>query len=164
MSSMRRRQFLRGLGGITVGLPFLETFAPRRAAAQDATTPRRLVIFFNSNGVNMDKWFPTTPYGALTSASLMGTGLEPLASYAPRILLPRGIHQVPRGFMRDPGGGDDHARGVGCKFTAAPLADTTERYATGVSVDQVIAKAINPGGQAAFNLMVGYRSKDVLGC
>ncbi|HEX2657355.1 MAG TPA: DUF1552 domain-containing protein, partial [Polyangia bacterium] len=156
--------FLRGLGGVTVGLPFLETFAPRKAAAQDATTPKRLVIFFNSNGVNMEKWFPTTPYGALSSASLTGTGLEPLSSYASRILLPRGIHQVPRGFMRDPGGGDDHARGVGCKFTAAPLADTTERYATGVSVDQVIAKAINPGGQAAFNLMVGYRSKDVLGC
>ena len=96
MSSMRRRQFLRGLGGVAVGLPFLETFAPRKAAAQDATTPKRLVIFFNSNGVNMEKWFPTTPYGALTSASLMGTGLEPLASYAPRILLPRGIHQVPR--------------------------------------------------------------------
>ena len=54
-------------------------------------------------------------------------------------------------------------RGVGCKFTAAPLADTTERYATGISVDQVIAKAINPGGKNAFNLMVGYRAKDVLG-
>ena len=71
---------------------------------------------------------------------------------------------MPRGFGRDPGGGDDHARGVGCKLTAAPLADTTESYATGVSIDQVIAKAVNPGGKGALNLMVGYRAKDVLGC
>jgi hypothetical protein len=161
---LRRRNFLRGLGGISIGLPFLETFAPRKAAAQAATTPKRLAVFFNCNGVDMSRWFPTTAYGALTPASFMGTGLEPIASYAPKILLPRGLHQVPRGFGRDPGGGDDHARGVGCKLTAAPLANTTEKYATGVSIDQVIAKAVNPMGKGALNLMVGYRNKDVLGC
>ena len=37
-----RRRFLRGVGGVTVGLPFLETFAPRKAAAQMAATPKRL--------------------------------------------------------------------------------------------------------------------------
>jgi hypothetical protein len=161
---IRRRNFLRGLGGITLGLPFLETFAPRKAAAADAAAPKRLAVFFNHNGVNMEKWFPTSAYGALTSASFTGTGMEPIASYAPKILLPRGLHQVPRGFGRDPSGGDDHSRGVGCKLTAAPLADTTERYAQGVSIDQVIAKAVNPGAKGALNLMVGYRSKDVLGC
>ena len=161
---MKRRNFLRGIGGVTIGLPFLETFAPRKAAAQSAATPKRLAVFFNSNGVNMDKWFPTTAYGALTPASFMGTGMEPIASYAPKIVMPRGLHQTPRGYNRDPGGGDDHSRGVGCKLTAAPLADTTERYAMGVSVDQVIAQAVNPGAKSALNLMVGYRSKDVLGC
>jgi len=162
--NIKRRSFLRGLGGVTLGLPFLETFAPRSAAAQTTATPKRLAVFFNHNGVNMPNWFPTTAYGALTAASFTGTGLEPIASYASKILLPRGLHQVPRGFARDPSGGDDHARGVGCKLTAAPLADTTERYATGVSIDQVIAKAVNPGGKSALNLMVGYRAKDVLGC
>lgn len=162
-STMKRRSFLRGIGGVTIGLPFLETFAPRKAAAQTTATPKRLAVFFNCNGVNMQKWFPTTAYGALTPASFMGTGLEPIASYAPRILLPRGLHQVPRGFGRDPSGGDDHARGVGCKLTAAPLASTTEKYAQGVSIDQVIAKAVNPGGKGALNLMVGYRARDVLG-
>jgi hypothetical protein len=159
----KRRMFLRGVGGVTVGLPFLETFAPRTAAAQAAMTPKRLGIFFNCNGVNMQKWFPTSAYGALTPASFTGTDLEPLASYAPKILLPRGIHQVPRGFGRDPSGGDDHQRGVGCKLTAAPLADTTEKYAQGVSIDQVIAKAVNPGAKGALNLMVGYRAQNVNG-
>ena len=119
-TSMKRRQFLRGIGGVTVGLPFLETFAPRRARAQTAATPKRLVVFFNHNGVNMDKWFPATAYGALTPASFTGTGMEPIAAYAPKVLLPRGLHQVPRGWGRDPGGGDDHSRGVGCKLTASP--------------------------------------------
>jgi hypothetical protein len=163
-TKIRRRNFLRGIGGITVGLPFLETFAPRRASAQMAAAPKRLAIYFNHNGVDMTRWFPTTAYGPLTAASFTGTGLAPLASYAPQILLPRGLHQVPRGFGRDPGGGDDHARGVGCKLTAAPLADTTEKYATGVSIDQVIAKAVNPGGRGALNLMVGNRVKNVNGC
>ncbi|MES1172308.1 MAG: hypothetical protein ABUL77_03640, partial [Bacteroidota bacterium] len=79
---MKRRHFLRGIGGVAVGLPFLETFAPRRAHAQAAATPKRLAIFFNCNGVNMDTWFPGTTYGALTPASFMGTGMEPIASYA----------------------------------------------------------------------------------
>ena len=30
---VKRRSFLRGIGGITLGLPFLETFAPRKAGA-----------------------------------------------------------------------------------------------------------------------------------
>jgi hypothetical protein len=155
---------LRGAGGVAIGLPFLETFAPRQARAQAAGPPKRLAIFFCCNGVNMEKFFPTTPYGALTAASFPATvGSSPIASYAPKLLFTRGIHQVPRGFGRDPGGGDDHARGVGCKLTAAPLATTTEKYATGISIDQVVAKSINPGGKAPLNLMVGYRAKDVLG-
>src|SRR4029078_2423517 len=56
------------------------------------------------------------------------------------------------------------AKCIASKLTAAPLADTTEKYATGVSIDQVIAKAVNAGGKGALNLMGGYRNKDVLGC
>ena len=35
-----RRMFLRGLAGVAVSLPFLESFAPRKAVAQVA--PKRL--------------------------------------------------------------------------------------------------------------------------
>ena len=52
---MRRRNFLRGIGGVSIGLPFLETFAPRKAAAQTAATPKRLAVFFNCNGVDMTR-------------------------------------------------------------------------------------------------------------
>jgi hypothetical protein len=158
---INRRKFLRGAAGIAVALPFLESFAPKKARA--AASPKRLGVFFNHNGVLMDKWFPTTGYGALTAASFAGTGLEPLSDYAAKLLIPRGIHLVPRGYGRDPAGGDDHAKSVGHRLTAAPNADTTERYATGISLDHAIAPSVNPGGKGPLNLMVGYRNPDVLG-
>jgi hypothetical protein len=158
---MKRRQFLRGLAGLGVALPFLESFAPRKVRAADA--PKRLAVFFCCNGVNMEKFWPTTPYGPLTAASLMGTGLEPLASYASKISVPRGIHLVPRGWGRDASGGDDHAKAVGHRLTAAACQMTQERYASGPSLDHLVAASINPGGKGPLNLMVGYRANDVLG-
>jgi hypothetical protein len=158
---MRRRQFLRGLGGVMVSLPLLEALAPRRAKA--APPPKRLAVFFCCNGVNMEQFWPTTPYGPLTAASLTGTGMEPLASYASKLIVPRGLHLVPRGWGRDPSGGDDHAKGIGHRLTAAANQMTTERYASGPSLDQVVAASINPGGKGPLNLMVGYRNNDVLG-
>lgn len=159
--AIQRRMFLRGLAGVSVALPFLESFAPRKLQAQAA--PKRLAVFFCCNGVNMDEFWPKGGYGALTADSLMGTGLEPLAPYASKILIPRGIHLVPRGFNRDPAGGDDHAKAVGHRLTAAPNQDSQERYASGPSLDHVIAPSINPGGKGPLNLMVGFRSNDVLG-
>ena len=114
------------VGGVTLGLPFLETLRPAQGGgAQTAATPKRLAIFFNHNGVNMDEVVPdhgVRRADARRRSRARGSSRSP--SYAPKILLPRGLHQVPRGFGRDPSGGDDHARGVGCKLTAAPLADT----------------------------------------
>jgi hypothetical protein len=161
MTRSTRRMFLRGLAGIGVALPFLESFAPRTARAADG--PKRLAVFFSTNGVNMQQFWPKGAYGPLTAASLMGTGLEPLADYAERILIPRGLHLVPRGFNKDPAGGDDHAKAVGHRLTAAANQDTQERYASGPSLDHVIAPSLNPTGRGPLNLMVGHRANDVLG-
>jgi hypothetical protein len=49
-------------------------------------------------------------------------------------------------------------------LTASPLANTVETYATSASIDQVIARSINPGARPPLNLMVGYRSNNVYGC
>ena len=157
---MLRRTFLRGLSGIAVSLPFLEALAPRRVRAADP--PRRLAIFFCCNGVNTERFWPKT-YGALTPESLMGTGLEPLATYATQLLIPRGIHLVPRGFDRDAAGGDDHMKAVGHRLTAAANQNSQEHYASGPSLDQLVAASINPGGKGPLNLFVGSRTNDVLG-
>src|SRR5262249_22777798 len=50
----------------------------------------------------------------------------------------------------------------GHKLTAMPLQDTTDNYADGISVDQVIAQAVNPPGRLPMTLLVGPQSGGVL--
>jgi hypothetical protein len=149
-----RRRFLRGLGGVAVGLPFLEALASREAGAQSAQPIKRFAVFFCCNGVNMDRWFPNGPYGALTAAHLQGTANEPLLPFMGKLLFPRGVHMAPRGYGRDGGGGDDHGKGMAHKLTAQ-FCDETNWLALGPSIDHVIAASVNPGGRAPLNLMVG---------
>ncbi|HEX6272942.1 MAG TPA: DUF1552 domain-containing protein, partial [Polyangiaceae bacterium] len=153
---LARRRFLRGLGGVMVGLPFLEALAPRRAAAQ-STAVQRFGVFFACNGVNMERWFPNGAYGALTDAHLTGTANEALLPFRQKLLFPRGVHMTPRGFDRDGGGGDDHGKGMAHKLTARFADD--DAIALGPSLDQVIAAQVNPGAQgsrrAPLNLLVG---------
>jgi hypothetical protein len=169
MSDVSRRRFLRGFGGVVLGLPFLEALAPRSAQAQAAEVTTRFAVFFACNGVDVDRWFPKTDFGALTEQSLIGTANEALDPFRSKLLFPRGVHMAPRGFGRDPGGGDDHGKGMAIKLTATP-ADDENWLATGPSVDLVIAAQINPGSQGTrtppLNLMVGrpaaYRGLDFI--
>ena len=82
---LSRRHFLRGLGGVTLGLPFLEALAPRSARAQAATTIQRFGVFFACNGVDMTRWFPNGAYGALTPEHLTGTANEALAPFVRKL-------------------------------------------------------------------------------
>ena len=156
--ALSRRHFLRGFGGVTLGLPFLEALAPRTARAQTAPSIQRFGVFFGCNGVDMTRWFPQGEYGALTAQHLAGTANEALTPFVSKLLIPRGLHMAPRAGGRDPGGGDDHGRCMAIKLTAFP-ADLTTALATGPSIDYVLAQAINPGPagarRPALNLMVG---------
>jgi hypothetical protein len=158
MNSVSRRRFLRGFGGVVLGLPFLETLAPRSLKAQEAQAIKRFGVFFACNGVNMGRWFPTTSFGALTAQSLIGTANEPLDGLRGKLLYPRGVHMSPRGFNRDKGGGDDHGKGMAHKLTAQ-FADADNWLALGPSVDHYLAARINPGTDGArtppLNLLVG---------
>lgn len=144
--SMRRRQFLSGLGGIAVGLPFLESFKPHRVHAQSEVI-KRFGAFFCCNGVNMNLWFPKGDFGPLLAENLQGTTNEALIPYVSKLVFPRGVHMSPRGFGRDGGEGDDHGKGMAHKLTAQ-FADE-DWLALGPSVDQIIARAINPGTDGA---------------
>ncbi|HEY3494600.1 MAG TPA: DUF1552 domain-containing protein [Polyangiaceae bacterium] len=148
-----RRRFLRGVGGVVVGLPFLEALAPRRATAQSSVI-KRFGVFFACNGVNMDRWFPDGDYGALSDGHLQGTANEALLPHRSKLLFPRGVHMTPRGFDRDGGGADDHGKGMAHKLTAQ-FADDDDWLAQGPSVDYVIAQAVNPNERPALNLLVG---------
>ncbi len=168
MNPQSRRRFLRGFGGVTLALPFLETFAPRGVKAQEAAV-KRFGVFFACNGVNTDRWFPTTGFGPLTASSLTTTSNAALDSLRGKLLFPRGVHMSPRGFGRDEGGGDDHGKGMAHKLTARP-ADDEDWLAQGPSIDHVLAASINPGQDGVrlppLNLMVGrlggYRGLDFI--
>ncbi len=164
---MRRRRFLAGFGGALVGLPYLEAFAPRSARAQAESQVKRFSVFFACNGVNMNRWFPSGPYGALSESHLMGTANEALIPHLSKLLFPRGVHMSPRGYGDElRGEGDDHGKGMAHKLTAQ-FADE-EWLALGPSVDHVIAAEVNPGSDGSrrppLNLMVGrpasYRGLD----
>lgn len=148
-----RRRFLHGLGGVIVGLPFLEALAPKRAGAA-APAIKRFGVFFACNGVDMARWFPSGGYGALTDAHLTGTANEVLVPFRQKLLFPRGVHMSPRGYDRDGGGADDHGKGMAHKLTAQ-FADTENWLAQGPSVDQVIATQVNPNGRPPLTLMAG---------
>jgi hypothetical protein len=151
-----RRRFLRGIGGVMLGLPFLEALAPRHASAQ-TTLIQRFGVFFACNGVDMDRWFPNGAYGALTDAHFTGTANEALLPFRQKLLFPRGVHMSPRGFDRDGGGGDDHGKGMAHKLTARFADD--DALALGPSLDHVIAAQVNPGATGSrrppLNLLVG---------
>ena len=152
-----RRHFLRGFGGVALGLPFLEALAPREAHAQAAAI-QRFGVFYACNGVDMSRWFPNGEYGALTDQHLLGTANEALVPFRNKLLIPRGLHMAPRAGGRDPGGGDDHGRCMAHKLTAFPAA-LDDALATGPSIDYLLAQRINPGPEGArrpaLNLMVG---------
>src|SRR5687768_12162976 len=97
--NISRRSFLSGVGGATVGLPFLEAAVSSRALA--AGGPKRFFLFFQCAGVRKENLYPSA-MGPLTAASFAGKSTEPLAPYAEKITIPRGI-------LNWPDGNDGHA-------------------------------------------------------
>ncbi len=75
--ALPRRTFLRGLAGVTLGLPALECMlnVNGNALAQGQPLPKRFGVFFWGNGVRLDRWNP-----AQTGANwALSPALAPLA-------------------------------------------------------------------------------------
>jgi hypothetical protein len=56
---------------------------------------------------------------------------------------------------------DPHDQAMGSKLTCATITDDSNRYATAVSLDHVVAKQINPGGATPLVLSVGAASTKI---
>ncbi len=69
---------LRGLGGITVGLPFLELFMP--ASAHAAPAPQRYVVAFGGTSLGMSNREFVSPDSFGSLVGNVSRGLEPLAA------------------------------------------------------------------------------------
>ncbi|HEY6725868.1 MAG TPA: DUF1552 domain-containing protein [Polyangiaceae bacterium] len=150
MKFLNRRRFLQGAAGVAVGLPFLESVRPRSLQAQEGQPTTRFLSFHCSSGVETERFWPS--FGRLTPESFAGRGSEPLAPYADRILIPRGVHGYPVGTWTG------HLEGTQQALTAAAVGNSGPAAA---SIDQLIAKALNPPGREALVLRPGGRDLGV---
>lgn len=169
--SFGRRRFLRGLGGVAVGLPALSIFERTARAQAMPTAPKRAVFFWTPNGFNLSTFYPRTRHGggstafgplttdafasrALDTSSDMVNGvpraifrhpewgLRNLGGFADRISVLRGFRNSRRGFI-DLAGGGDHGMNTACRLTAAGIGPGAG-LALGRSIDYAIAERINP--------------------
>lgn len=112
--SLNRRNFLRGLGGSAIALPFLESLAIRRARANPAAMPPRMVYFWFDLGVYRDTWIPRGGSGPLNLPPLLQDALGP---HRNELLVVKHLRNY-YGDSHGEGPGD-HARSVGTFLTCA---------------------------------------------
>ncbi|WP_437683594.1 DUF1552 domain-containing protein [Sorangium sp. So ce131] len=155
-----RRRVLRGLFGVTVALPFLETFAPRRASAGTGDVPPFAIFMRQANGVAQElddepEMFWPSRVGALTAEALeqdADRAVSELKDYAEKLIMVRGISFA----FRDNGCG--HAGGGNQCLTAARVSEDpsgNESLAMGESIDNRIARELNPAGVEPLTLYAG---------
>lgn len=147
-----------------LGLPLLETFLPRNAAAQDAQRSPFVLIVVGDNGVvqagvnlsvasEPEKFWPSAA-GALTRASMTSDkatrSTGELADYAERLLVVKGIN------LPYSSNGCSHSAADAQILTSAKItAGSTNCKAMGISIDTAIAKAKNPAGRDPLVLHAG---------
>ena len=140
MTSCDRRTVLRGLG-TAVTLPWLEAFrggSSAHAASSLSATPLRSAFMFIPNGVHAPDWIPEQQVHGERGLTPL---LEPISGQRDRISVLLGLdHHNAKALGDGPG---DHARSSACFLTAAhPRKTSGEDIEAGVSVDQVMAKAL----------------------
>lgn len=125
-----RRTMLKGLGTVTIGLPFLEEMlVTTTMAAEEAAVPVRAFNVFFGLGIP----------APLQKEGLEGV-LEPLKPLADKLLIMRQVDQV----RCDMPGINAHYDGAAAAFTASPAEGTAK--AGGPSIDQVVRAAHYPSG------------------
>ncbi len=182
---LSRRFFLHGVAGAAVAAPFLGSVFGRLAKAQSmpVTAPKRLIVMFTHYGCLTNRWFPTRAHGPLTADDYASTTLAPLAEFAPKILMPRGIramnqwHASNRQQSTAVGQGNDpHTQVVGSYFTCQPVTPNTDNpfdlnntaakfnaLPMGPSLDHVCARQISPNGSPLFMRVSGTRDNNQTG-
>jgi len=119
---MKRRHFLRGLGGALVGLPLLEGLGARSASASDAAPPFALFVR-QGNGVQQatsdgepERFWPSFAPGPITPAQLSadsGRALSELGAHAASLSIVRGIRfGDPANACKHSGGGNQALTGA----------------------------------------------------
>jgi hypothetical protein len=140
-SRVNRRAFLRGAGGVAVGLPFLESL-PERSAWAAGDEPVFSLFICAVDGVVPPHFFPDS-VGSLSVDSLAAAAkaTSALAAHADELLFVKGVNWP----LAAPSG-EAHAQGLCMAFTAVkPTGSSADAVASGPSADWVIAEKVQPG-------------------
>jgi hypothetical protein len=162
--AMLRRRFLRGAGGLVLGLPLLDAFMPRRANAQAAATPPFVLLVLQGNGVvqagkaldgstDPERWWPSKT-GALSAAALeadkASRATGELSVHAPRLSFVKGLGHA---FTAT---GCMHASGDAQILTSSKIGGNSNKVlALGESMDSRIARELHPAGRDPLVLHAG---------
>ncbi len=131
-----RRAALRGIG-VSIALPFLESWLPAKALASPAEAPRRLIYLYAPNGKLMADWAPTAR-GPLAELPPLLRALEP---WRKELRVISGLSLRPATPGND--GPGDHARAMATFLTGVrPRKTSGADVQAGVSVDQIAAAAV----------------------
>jgi len=160
---MNRRHFLRGLFGVSMALPFLESLSPRKAEAGPGDIPPFAIFMRQANGCAQQtddepETFWPSALGPITTESLNAEpdrAVSDLSAYASRMILLKGINF---GF---PGNGCGHSGGGNQCLTAAKVSDIpsgNESLSMGESIDNRIVRELNAAGVEPLTLYAGKKS------
>lgn len=163
MKKLSRRIMLKGLGGAMVAAPFLQSVFARSAKA-DVGPPRRTILMYTHGGCITNLWFPAKLDGALTADDLLPTSLAPLAPFAKKLLIPRGIRSMNEWTQNNTGAGhgrgqgnDIHTQVLGSALTCQPVTPNSDdpfsftdakfhAMPIGPSLDHVMAQQLSASG------------------
>lgn len=150
MKDFNRRTFLRGVGGVTMGLPALDVFRAHEARAQGVQKKVYSVFMLQANGV-VQQWnkepemfWPST-LGPLSDEAMATTDADratsELRGYASKLIMIRGIK------YGSPGNGCGHSGGCNQVLTAAKVSSVprgNKSLPMGESLDNRIARVLTP--------------------
>jgi hypothetical protein len=154
--ALSRRTMLRGAGA-AMALPFLEAMMPSARAADIASRPKRLQVFYSPNGMTMPGFVPT----ATGADYVLPSSLEPLAPHRAQIAVITGLGHPQAAAMGDRPAG--HGRSCPAFLTGAHAKQTEgPDIRAGVSMDQVFAAHLGDATPLA-SLELGIDQASLLG-
>ncbi len=149
---VNRRAFLRGAGGVAIGLPFFESL-PTRSAWSQGNEPLFAFFIGTACGVVQTSFWPTEE-GELTDLSADTNAAGALAGFEQWVTFVQGLN-APFSTTTS----STHVRGMVPMFTGGPTDGTSDisAMAVGPSIDVVLAPYLNPDAAEPLTLYSGLK-------
>jgi hypothetical protein len=122
---------LRGAGSVAIALPWLEIMEPVRRSEAAPATARRFLAVYQPGGSVLERWRPTGTESSFTLSPILAP-LEPVKN---RIIVLDGIDMKSAV-------GEQNQSGMVALLSGTPQIPPNTGYATGPSLDQVLATRI----------------------